>query len=534
MPLTKDPKQHAKLASATAQQWLNAVPEQEELLTFSHFGRVISAAESVVKASGLHQIKNEELVEFENGTYGIAFNLDENETGIVLLNKSEKIQAGSKVFGTGRIADVPVGDALLGRVVDANGNVLDDGMPLAGLKRQAIESAAPLITERAPIIKPLQTGIKVIDALIPVGHGQRELIIGDRQTGKTTIAVDTIINQKDKDVICIYCAIGQRGSAVARVIDTLREHDALSYTVIVVGASDQPSGLQFITPYAATSIAEHFMRDGRDVLIVYDDMTKHARAYRELSLLLHRSPGREAYPGDIFYVHSRLLERATHLSDQFGGGSLTALVVVETQAQDIAAYIPTNLISITDGQIYLSPVLFDKAQLPAVDVGKSVSRVGGKTQFTAYRDVAGELRLSYAQFEELEEFVRFSARLDETSRASIDRGQRIREMLKQALQSPVRTSVQVVLIKLLSSGLLDGVNIDDISEISGELQVLIESDETGLLQRIEENQAVDEQQWQQLFASIQPQLEQYSAKPVGEEPAPEEAEKPEDIPDAVN
>ncbi|MDO8671165.1 MAG: F0F1 ATP synthase subunit alpha, partial [Dehalococcoidia bacterium] len=343
-------------------------------------GTIKSVASEVAKVTGLNDIGFEELIRFEGDVFGIAFNLDEDEIGVVLLGGYWRLRAGDIAQRTGRVADVPVGDKLIGRIIDPLGAPLDGLGPLAFSRRLPIERDSPHIMDRSPVTVPLQTGIKVVDALIPIGRGQRELIIGDRQTGKTAIALDTILNQRDQNVLCVYCAIGQSASSVAKVVARLRENGAMDYTVVVVTEGDAPPGLSYIAPYAATSIAEHFVEQGRDVLIVYDDLTHHARAYREISLLLRRPPGREAFPGDIFYIHSRLLERATHLRPELGGGSLTALPIVETEAQNIAAYIPTNLISITDGQIYLSPTLFELGNLPAVDVGKSVSRVGGKAQ----------------------------------------------------------------------------------------------------------------------------------------------------------
>ncbi len=360
--------------------------------------------------------------------------------------------------------DVAVGEGLLGRVIDPLGRPLDGNGALAAGERLPIERPAAPIMDRAPVTVPLQTGLKVIDALIPVGRGQRELILGDRQTGKTAIAIDTILNQRGKDTLCVYCAIGQRASAVAKAVATLREKGAMDYTVLVVTEGNDPPGLAFIAPYAATSIAEHFMEAGRDVLIVYDDLTHHARAYRELSLLLRRPPGREAFPGDIFYIHARLLERATRLRPELGGGSLTALPIIETEAQNISAYIPTNLISITDGQIYLSPSLFELGVLPAVDVGKSVSRVGGKAQRAAYRAVAGDLKLAYAQFEELETFARFGARLDESTRKIIEHGRRIRACLKQPEFAPVSVPAQIAILLALTEKLFDLVPLEQMTD----------------------------------------------------------------------
>ena len=429
-------------------------------MTPREVGIVTSISAGITKVAGLPGVGFEELVKFPGGLYGIAFNVDEDEIGVILLDDHWRLHTGDEVERTGRVMDVPAGEGLIGRVISPLGMPLDDRGPIVFSRRLPIERDAAQITDRLPVTVPLQTGIKAIDALIPVGRGQRELILGDRQTGKTAIALDTIINQRGQNVICVYCAIGQRTSSVAKVIAHLRETGALDYTIVVVTEGNDPPGLQYITPYAATSIAEYFMETGRDVLIVYDDLTHHARAYRELSLLLRRPPGREAFPGDIFYIHSRLLERSTHLCRERGGGSLTALPIIETEAQNISAYIPTNLISITDGQIYLSPKLFELGVLPAIDVGKSVSRVGGKAQWAAYRAVAGDLKLAYAQFEELEAFARFGARLDDHTRKIIEHGRRIRACLKQPEFEPVSVPEQIVVLLALISGLFDEVPQD--------------------------------------------------------------------------
>jgi len=433
-------------------------------LTPREVGKVISVATGIARVSGLPGVGFEELVKFPGDVLGIAFNVDEDEIGVVLLGEYQDLHEGDEVERTGRVMDVAVGDGLLGRVIDPLGRPLDANGPVAASKRMPIERPAPPIMDRAPVTVPLQTGLMVIDALIPIGRGQRELILGDRQTGKTAIAIDTILNQHGKNVICVYCAIGQRASAVAKVIANLREKGAMDYTVVVVAEGNDAPGLSYITPYAATSIAEYFMEQGRDVLIVYDNLTQHAEAYRELSLLLRRPPGREAFPGDIFYIHSRMLERATHLRKERGGGSLTALPVIETEAQDISAYIPTNLISITDGQIYLSPSLFELGVLPAVDVGKSVSRVGGAAQWAAYRAVAGDLKLAYAQFEELETFARFGARLDEDTRKIIEHGRRIRACLKQPELAPVPVPAQIAVLLALTAELFDPVPIERMTD----------------------------------------------------------------------
>jgi F-type H+-transporting ATPase subunit alpha len=432
-------------------------------LTLREVGTVISVATGIAKVSGLPGVGFEELVKFPGGLLGIAFNVDEAEIGVVLLGAYQNLHAGDEVERTGRVMDVAVGDGLLGRVIDPLGQPLDGKGPVAASLRLPIERPAAPIMDRAPVKAPLQTGLMVVDALIPIGRGQRELILGDRQTGKTAIALDSILNQRGKNVICVYCAMGQRASAVAKAVATLREQGAMDYSVIVVAEGNDAPGLTYITPYAATSIAEYFMEQGRDVLIVYDNLTQHAEAYRELSLLLRRPPGREAFPGDIFYIHSRLLERATHLSQERGGGSLTALPIIETEAQDISAYIPTNLISITDGQIYLSPSLFELGVLPAVDVGKSVSRVGGEAQWAAYRAVAGDLKLAYAQFEELETFARFGARLDDETRKIIEHGRRIRACLKQPEFAPVTVPAQITVLLALTANLFDPVPLDQMA-----------------------------------------------------------------------
>ncbi len=432
-------------------------------LTSREVGTITSIATGIAKVSGLPSVGFEEVLKFPGDIYGIAFNVDEDEIGVVLLGDYWHLQAGDEVERRGHVVDVPVGDGLIGRIINPIGQPLDGKGRLVASERLPVERPAPAILDRAPVSTPLQTGIKVIDALIPVGRGQRELILGDRQTGKTAIALDTILNQRGKNVLCVYCAIGQRASGVAKVIATLREQGAMEYTVVVVTEGNDPPGLAYVAPYAATSIAEYFMQHGRDVLVVYDDLTHHARAYRELSLLLRRPPGREAFPGDIFYIHSRLLERATHLREELGGGSMTALPIIETEAQDISAYIPTNLISITDGQIYLSPSLFELGVLPAVDVGKSVSRVGGKAQRAVYRAVAGDLKLAYAQFEELETFARFGARLDDNTRKIIEHGRRIRACLKQPEFAPVSMIEQIAVLLALSEKLFDAVPLKRIS-----------------------------------------------------------------------
>lgn len=432
-------------------------------------GTVSSVSSGIAIVNGLPGVGFEELLLFPHNVSGIAFNIDKTEVGVVLLGDYWKLCAGDEVLRTGRVMDIAVGEELLGRVISPTGRALDGKEALNLSQRLPIERPAPAIMARDPVTEPLQTGLKVIDALLPIGRGQRELIMGDRQTGKTSIAIDAILNQRGKNVLCIYCAIGQRAASVAKTQAILSSNKAMEYTVMVVTEGSDPPGLNYIAPYAATSIGEYFMHSGRDVLIIYDDLTQHARSYRELSLLLRRPPGREAYPGDIFYIHSRLLERATHLKKEYGGGSLTALPIIETEAQNMAAYIPTNLISITDGQIYLSPSLFDLGVLPAVDVGKSVSRVGGKAQKAAYRAVAGDLKLAYAQFEELETFARFGARLDDNALKTIEHGRRIRACLKQAESSPVSVAAQITILLALTNGLFAPIELSMMNDAESAL-----------------------------------------------------------------
>ncbi|MCX5818530.1 MAG: alternate F1F0 ATPase, F1 subunit alpha [Deltaproteobacteria bacterium] len=462
-----------------------ALSDQHAELRQREVGVVKYVGYGIVRVGGLPNIKAEELVLFPHNLQGLVFNIDPDEIGVILLGPGEGLRAGTEVRRTGRVLDTTVGYDLIGKIVDAIGRPLDNQGDISTVKRFPVEREAPAVMARDPVTVPLQTGIKVIDALIPIGRGQRELIVGDRQTGKTAIAVDAIINQADKDVICIYCAIGKKASDVAKVIADFKEHGAMKYTIVVVATGEDPPGMQFIAPYAATTMGEYFMSEGRDVLVVYDDLTYHARAYRELSLLLRRPPGREAFPGDIFYIHSRLLERSTHLRKKHGGGSLTALPIVETEAQDISSYIPTNLISITDGQIYLSPKLFQKGILPAVDVGKSVSRVGGKAQLPAYRAVAGDLRIAYSQFEELEAFSRFGTRLDDATRRVLERGWRVREILKQHQYRPLRVSEQIAALLAITSGVTDDIPVDKVGEAEAKLRNILTERHLDLCSRIE-------------------------------------------------
>lgn len=427
-------------------------------------GTVVHVGDGVARVTGLPKVKSGELLKLAGDVSALALDLDRGTINAVLLDRVDSLRAGALAEATGKVVQVPVGPGLVGRVVDAIGRPLDGGPPIVPAAHYPVEREATAIIERAPVSRPLQTGVKAVDALVPVGRGQRELILGDRQTGKTAIALDAVLNQRGSGVLCFYVVIGQRATAVAQLIATLRAHGAMEYTTVVAASGDEPAGMRYIAPYAATSMAEYFMERGRDVLIIYDDLTKHAESYRELSLVLRRPPAREAYPGDIFYAHARLLERSTQLSEERGGGSLTALPIAETQAEDISAYVPTNLISITDGQIYVSTELFQQGVRPAVDAGKSVSRVGGKSQIAAYRGVAAQLRLAYSQFEELEFFSRLGTRLDAVSEQIIRRGQRIREVLKQPPAAPVPVGEQVALLMVLNEGLLDDVPLAYIAE----------------------------------------------------------------------
>lgn len=455
-----------------------ALQKELQEINVEESGTIISVDSGIARVKGLSKVKNEELIEFPGGVMGLAFNLDPDSIGVVLLGDFYGIKAGDKVKRTYSVASIPVSEEFLGRVISPLGEILDEGGSVVVEKHLPVEREAPSIIKRAPVFEPLQTGIKVIDSIVPVGRGQRELILGDRQTGKTTIAIDTIINQRDSDVICIYCAIGQQTTSVSKTIETLKSHDAMKNTIVMIAGSEDPPGVAYIAPYAATSLGEFFMEKGRDVLIVYDDLTRHARAYRELSLLLERPPGREAYPGDIFYIHSRLLERSTHLKDEFGGGSITSLPIIETQAENLSAYIPTNLISITDGQIYLSPKLYQKANLPAVQIGVSVSRIGGKTQIPSYRDIVSALKLTYSQFEELESFASFGTRLDESTKKTLDRGRRIRQILNQDQHQPMEVTEQIGVLLAVTSGILDTIPLEKIEEAEKLITKDVREDET--------------------------------------------------------
>jgi len=469
-----------EVSSLIKQQIVN----YEKKLEVEYVGTIIELGDGIARIYGLENAMAGELLEFPGGTYGMALNLEQNNVGCVFLGPYSHIKEGDIVKSTGRLVEVPVGEALLGRVVNPLGQPIDDKGPIKNQAYRPIEFLAPGIVERQPVKEPLQTGLKAIDSMVPIGRGQRELIIGDRQTGKTAVAIDTIINQKNTDVICIYVAIGQKASTVARVIKTLEKHGAMDYTIVVSAtASDLPS-LLYLSPYAGCAMGEHFMYNGKHVLCIYDDLSKHAVAYREMSLLLRRPPGREAYPGDVFYLHSRLLERAVKLNDELGAGSLTALPIIETQAGDVSAYIPTNVISITDGQIFLESDLFYSGFRPAINAGISVSRVGGDAQIKAMKQVAGRLRLDLAQYRELAAFAQFGSDLDKSTQALLTRGQRVMELLKQAQYQPMPVEEQVIAIFAGINGLLDDLDIKVVSRFEREMLAYMKQNNADILATI--------------------------------------------------
>jgi F-type H+-transporting ATPase subunit alpha len=456
-------------------------------------GTVISIGDGIARIHGVERAMAGEMLEFPKGVFGIALNLEEDSVGAVLLGEFKEIKEGDQVKRTGRIISVPVGDGMLGRVVNALGQPIDGKGPIASKEYLPIERIAPGVTERQPVKEPLQTGLKAIDGMVPIGRGQRELIIGDRQTGKTAVAIDAIINQKGKGVICIYNAIGQKQSTVAQVVRTLEEYDAMSYTVVVAATASDPAPMLYIGPYSACAIGEYFRDSGRHALVVYDDLSKHAQAYREISLLLRRPPGREAYPGDVFYLHSRLLERAAKMNAALGGGSLTALPIIETQAGDLSAYIPTNVISITDGQIFLESDLFHQGVRPAINVGNSVSRVGGSAQVKAMRQVAGSLRLDLAQYRELAAFAQFGSDLDKATQSQLNRGRRLVEILKQPQYQPLAVEKQVAIIYAATKGFLDQVAVDDVRRYEEELYRYLETRHPAVLTGIAEKKILDDE-----------------------------------------
>ena len=460
------------------------IADYDKSVSVSNVGTVLQIGDGIARVYGLQKAMAGELVEFEDGTEGIALNLEDDNVGVVLMGEALGVQEGSTVKATGKIASVPVGDAMLGRVVNSLGQPVDGSGEIATSDSRLIESIAPGIIKRKSVHEPMQTGITSIDAMIPIGRGQRELIIGDRQTGKTAIAIDTIINQKGQDVVCVYVAVGQKSASVAQVVEVLREKGALDYTIVVNASASEAAALQYLAPYTGAAIAEHFMYQGKATLVIYDDLTKQAQAYRQMSLLLRRPPGREAYPGDVFYCHSRLLERAAKLSDAMGSGSMTALPIIETQAGDVSAYIPTNVISITDGQIFLSADLFNSGLRPAINVGISVSRVGGAAQTKAIKKIAGTLKLELAQFDELAAFSQFASDLDEATQQQLARGTRLRELLKQAQFAPLNLAEQVAVVYAGVKGLIDEVPVDEVTKFASELREYLKTSKPDYISKV--------------------------------------------------
>ena len=478
------------------------IEDYDKSVSVSNVGTVLTVGDGIARVYGLQQAMAGELLEFEDGTEAIALNLEDDNVGAVLMGEGLGIQEGSTVKATGKIASVPVGEAMLGRVVNSLGRAIDGKGEIAATETRLIESMAPGIIQRKSVHEPMQTGITAIDAMIPVGRGQRELIIGDRQTGKTAIAIDTILNQADQDMICVYVAVGQKAASVANVVEVLRERGALDYTVVVAANASEPAALQYLAPYTGASIAEYFMYKGKATLVIYDDLSKQAAAYRQMSLLLRRPPGREAYPGDVFYCHSRLLERAAKLSDAMGKGSMTALPIIETQAGDVSAYIPTNVISITDGQIFLSSDLFNSGLRPAINVGISVSRVGGAAQTKAIKKIAGTLKLELAQFDELAAFSQFASDLDASTRQQLERGKRLRELLKQPQFSPLVLAEQVAIVYAGVKGLIDEVPVDKVVDFSRELREYIKSNKPEFISEIQEKKVMSSEAEEVLKAAI--------------------------------
>ena len=469
------------------------IEEYQGGVEISEIGSVISVGDGIARVYGLEKVMAGELLEFPHGVMGLALNLEETQVGVVLLGDYTEIREGDQVRRTGRIMEVPVGEALVGRVVNALAQPIDGKGAIVKDQTSAVERLAPGVIDRQPVKEPLQTGIKAIDAMIPIGRGQRELIIGDRQTGKTAVAIDTIINQKGQNVICVYVAIGQKRSTVAQVVKTLEENGAMDYTIVVSASASDPAPMQYLAPYAGCAIGEFFRDTNRHALCIYDDLSKHAAAYREISLLLRRPPGREAYPGDVFYLHSRLLERAAKLNNEKGAGSLTALPIIETQAGDVSAYIPTNVISITDGQIYLESDLFNSGVRPAVNTGLSVSRVGGNAQIKAMRQVAGSLRLNMAQFRELAAFAQFGSDLDKATLAQLNRGQRLTEVLKQDQYVPLPVEKQVAMIYAGTNGLLDDLEVAEVRTFEPSFYRFLDTSHSALLQKIRDKKAIDDE-----------------------------------------
>jgi len=481
-------------------------------VTVSEVGTVIKVGDGIAEIHGLEKVMAGELLEFPHGVAGLAMNLEEDQVGAVLMGEYTEIKEGDEVKRTGNIMAVPVGEALVGRVVNSLGQPIDDKGPIASDQSIALERLAPGVIDRQPVREPMATGLKAIDSMIPIGRGQRELIIGDRQTGKTAVALDTIINSQGNDLICIYNAIGQKRSSIAQVVKILEDAGAMEYTIVVAASASEPAPMQYISPYAACAMGEYFRDTKRHALVIYDDLSKHAASYREISLLLRRPPGREAYPGDVFYLHSRLLERSAKLSDKNGGGSLTALPIIETQAGDVSAYIPTNVISITDGQIYLETDLFNQGVRPAVNVGLSVSRVGGSAQIKAMRQVAGTLKLELAQYRELAAFAQFGSDLDKATQAQLNRGKRLVELLKQAQFSPLPFSKQILIIFAGTGGFLDDLPVEQVRDFEKELYEYVDATNPGVLRAVMEKKILDDQLKAQLTSVIKEAKQQFVAE----------------------
>ncbi len=510
------------MANIKADEITKLIREQienyETKIQVDEVGTVISLGDGIARVYGLDKVMSGEMLEFPHNIFGIAMNLEEDQVGVVILGDYQEIKEGDQVKRTGKIMSVPVGEQMIGRVVNALGQAIDDKGPIDTKEFLAVERIAPGVIDRQPVREPMATGIKAIDSMIPIGRGQRELIIGDRQTGKTAVVLDTIINNKGNDLVCIYCAIGQKRSSIAQVVQTLADFGAMDYTIVLAASASEPAPMQYIAPYAATAIGEHFRDNGKHALVIYDDLSKHAASYREISLLLRRPPGREAYPGDVFYLHSRLLERAARMSAKNGGGSLTALPVIETQAGDVSAYIPTNVISITDGQIYLESDLFNSGIRPAVNVGLSVSRVGGSAQIKAMRQVAGTLKLELAQYRELAAFAQFGSDLDKATQQQLNRGKRLVEILKQLQYSPLPFSKQILIIFAGTAGVLDDLAVEDLRDFESQLYKYVDSMHPGIFSAIMEKKQLDDElkgQMKQVLGEFKQQFVSNRSSAVG-------------------
>ena len=521
--------------SETLSDWADRQRDHLDELSFEprvdHVGRVHDVGDGVAVVEGLPETRLNEILVFEEGTLGVSVDLRRRQIGCILLDPGDEISAGSEVRGTGDVVTVPVGDELMGRTIDAVGRPLDDGPELEDLERWPVERTAPEVLDRELITRPLETGLLVVDSMIPIGRGQRELIIGDRKTGKTAIAVDTIINQRDNDVRCVYAFVGQKASTIRSVVDAIHEHGDPSQVTFVVGEADDPPAAQWLVPYAATTVAEYYRDHGEDALVVYDDVTKQANVYRELSLLLRRPPGREAYPGDIFYIQSRLMERAANLNEEAGGGSLTALPIAETREGNLSAYLPTNLVSMTDGQIYLDPDIFNEGRKPAVDIGTSVSRVGSKTQTDAIQEFASDLRLEYTQFKEVESFTRFGVEMDEATRRKIDHGRRIRALLSQPQYAPYRYGEELALLAAIDTGLVDEIPVEAAETFRERFRDVLHDRTPDLLDELDQTGEFGDEERDRLLAALRPLVDELGGEADSAESGEAEAEDEEAVAD---